>query len=142
MEIEGKIIMDLPLQSGISKAGNQWRKKGWVLETMGTYPRKVYFTVFGDRVDTILFQVGKTYSISVDVESREFNGRWYTDVNCYASREVQGQDYPVGGYTQAPQQPMPPVYGQPQAPAGAAPAASGIADPFGGSGNDTEDLPF
>ena len=60
MEIEGKIILDLGMQSGVSKAGNQWKKKEYVLETFGQYPRKVKFTVFGDRVDTIDIQVGNS----------------------------------------------------------------------------------
>lgn len=109
MEIEGKIILDLGMQSGVSKAGNQWKKKEWVLETFGQYPKKVKFHVFGDRVDTMDIQVGNSYTLSVDVESREFNERWYTDVNCYAARPYQPaapQGYPNGGYQQpyAPQQ--------------------------------------
>ena len=43
MEIEGKIIRDLPLQEGVSRAGNPWKKKEWVLETFGQYPRQVCF---------------------------------------------------------------------------------------------------
>lgn len=145
MEIEGKIIIDLPLQSGTSKAGNLWRKKEWVLETPGNYPRKVKFHVFGDRVDNLNFEVGKNYAVSVDVESREFNGKWYTDLNAYAAREVLPQG--------APQQMGAPTYGaEPQgqfgAPAGYAP---GDAASFGMPGqptftnapvNSEEDLPF
>ena len=52
MEIEGKIIRDLPLQEGVSRAGNPWKKKEWVLETFGQYPRQVCFHFFGDRVDS------------------------------------------------------------------------------------------
>lgn len=88
MEIEGKIILDLPLQEGISKAGKAWKKKEWVLETFGNYPRKVKFHVFGDRVDQMNLAVGNSYALSFDVESREFNGRWYTDVSVYASRPL------------------------------------------------------
>ncbi|MBQ1722305.1 MAG: DUF3127 domain-containing protein, partial [Muribaculaceae bacterium] len=38
MEIEGKIIMKLPLQSGTSKTGNNWSKQEYVLETQEAYP--------------------------------------------------------------------------------------------------------
>lgn len=100
MEIEGKIIRDLPLMEGVSKAGNPWKKKEWVMETLGQYPRTVKFDFFGDRVDSNRLEVGKIYSVSFDLESREFNGRWYTDVRAYASREVNGsQD---NGYNQGP----------------------------------------
>lgn len=165
MEIEGKIILDLGLQSGVSKAGNQWKKKEWVLETFGQYPRKVKFHVFGDRVDTLDIQVGNSYTLSVDLESREFNERWYTDVNCYAARPyqpagVQG-GYPQPGYPQAgyPQQgvyPQQQTYApqQPYAPQAAAPQVA--PQPFGGDAfppaptpgggfdgaDSTDDLPF
>lgn len=86
MEIEGKIIQDLPEEGGVSKAGNNWRKKCWVLETEGQYPKVVKFDFFGDRIDNNKLEIGKKYVISYDLESREYQGRWYTDVRAYASR--------------------------------------------------------
>lgn len=100
MEIEGKIIQELPMQSGTSKAGNPWKKREWVLETFGTYPRKVKFHVFGDRSDTIGIEVGNSYSLSFDLESREFNGRWYTDVSVYQARPMTTDMPGPGGYPQ------------------------------------------
>lgn len=79
MEIEGKIILDLPEEGGTSKAGNLWRKKSWVLETFGQYPRKVKFDLFGDRIDQVRLEAGKSYKVSVDAESHEFNGRCAPD---------------------------------------------------------------
>lgn len=109
MEIQGKIILDLPLQQGVSKAGNPWKKKEWVLETTGTqYPRQVKFDFFGDRADSNPLQVGQEYIISFDLESREFNGRWYTDVRAFASRPVDGS-VPGAGQNFGQQQ-----FGQPQ----------------------------
>lgn len=137
MELEGKIILDLPLQSGTSKAGNPWKKKEWVLETFGNYPKKVKIQAFGDRVDNLRIETGKDYRLGIDIESREFNGRWYTDVSVYSAQElVQQPGYQQPAYGGEPQ----PGYGQPQAPAsfGAAPAPNFTAAP---AGND-EDLPF
>lgn len=157
MEIDGKIILDLGMQSGMSKAGREWKKKEWVLETFGQYPKKVKFHVFGDKADTIGIELGNSYTISVDVESREFNDRWYTDVSCYAARPyVQGQtQYPqqqpyATQQPYAPQQPYgAPGYPQPGMQQPVAP------QPFNGDGfppaptpggfdnNDsTDDLPF
>lgn len=139
MEIEGKIILDLPQEGGTSaRTGNPWKKKGWVLETFGQYPRKVKFDVFGDRVDSLRFEPGKSYRVSVDAESREYNGRWYTDLRAYAMQEMgESNMAPAGGY----QQPAAP---QPAAPADPFSSAAGPvapADPFA-SGNETDDLPF
>ncbi|MBD5358213.1 MAG: DUF3127 domain-containing protein [Bacteroides sp.] len=151
MELSGRIILDIPMQTGTSKMGNPWKKKEWVLETFGAYPRKVKFHIFGDRAETIQFELGKDYTVSFDLESREFNGKWYTDVSVFAAREYvdatsqQPQGYtaapqgmPYGGATPQPafQQPIPqggiPQYGIPQQPT-FSPTPGGMAE---------EDLPF
>jgi len=83
MEIKGKIILALPEQGGTSKAGKPWRKREYVLETQETYPKKVCFNLFGDRIDQYPVAPGDDVTVSYDLESREFNGRWYTDVRAY-----------------------------------------------------------
>lgn len=87
MDIEGRLIIDLGITSGTSKAGNPWKKRECVIETFGQYPRKVKFHIFGDRVDTIRLEQGKDYRLSFDLESREFNGRWYTDVSVFRAQD-------------------------------------------------------
>lgn len=97
MEIKGKIILDLPMQEGISKAGNAWKKKEWVMETIDTpYPRKVKFHLFGDRADNVHLELGKSYTLQCEVESREFNGRWYTDVAGLSATEIGGGNTDFG----------------------------------------------
>ena len=106
MEIKGTIILDLPKVEGISKAGNPWKKKEWVLETVDTqFPRKVMFHFFGDRAETPL-EVGHTYVIQCEPESREFNGRWYTDIRGISATPVDAGfgPAPQAGFSQAQQQ--------------------------------------
>ena len=86
--------MDIPMVEGVSKAGKAWKKKEWVLETPGMYPRRVKIHVFGDRADQLNFEVGKAYKVDFDLESREFNGRWYTDVRGFKV-EKAGAGAPV-----------------------------------------------
>lgn len=133
MEIEGKVILDIGITTGTSKAGNLWKKREIVIETFGNYPRKVKMDIFGDRVDSLNIEVGKSYAISFDLESREWNQRWYTDVRAYASREI-GDPNMSGAPVQA---------GYPTQPAGftAQPQAPIAPDPFAG-GNESDDLPF
>ena len=83
LNISGIVLNILPLQTGKSKAGNQWQKQDFILETGGQYPRKVCICLFGDNVDKFPLQVGQSVTASVDIESREFNGRWYTDVRAW-----------------------------------------------------------
>lgn len=129
MEIEGTITQYLGRQSGVSKAGNEWKKDEYVLETPGTYPRKVKFTIFGDRCENMKCELGKSYVLTCDVESREFNGRWYTDVNVLSVREL---DSSMGGAA--------PVQQPAQSAAAPAPQAP---NPFGAPAEDSsDDLPF
>lgn len=88
MEITGKIILALPEQSGVSKAGNSWKKKEYVLETQETYPKKVHFDLFGDKADKYPLSVGQTVRLSFDIESREYNGRWFTSIRGWQAEPV------------------------------------------------------
>lgn len=88
MEIIGKIIVALPEQTGVSKAGNAWKKKEYVLETQETYPKKVHFDLFGDKADKYPLSVGQTIRLSFDIESREYNGRWFTSIRGWQAEPV------------------------------------------------------
>ncbi|MDE6276955.1 MAG: DUF3127 domain-containing protein [Muribaculaceae bacterium] len=112
MEVKGKIIKAMPEVSGISRSGNAWKKKEYVLETFDTYPRKICFTCFGDKADQIVLSEGQNVTVSFDLESREYNGRWYTEVRAWkAEIEQPGAvaGAPVPPVPQAPAVPNPPV---------------------------------
>ncbi len=83
MEVQGRIIMVSPEVGGTSKAGNEWRKQEYILETQGQYPKKICFSLWGDRIDTFAIEEGEDVTVSIDIESREYNGRWYTEVRAY-----------------------------------------------------------
>lgn len=85
MEVSGKIIQVLPEQSGVSKTtGKDWKMQAYVLETQEQYPRKVHFEVFGeDRIKANPCQMDDIVTVSFDIESREFNGRWYTSIRAW-----------------------------------------------------------
>lgn len=72
----------LPEKSGTSARG-PWRKQEYVLEVPGDYPRKVCFMVWGDRIDEFEIAQGQELTVHFDLESREYNGRWYTDVKAW-----------------------------------------------------------
>ena len=82
MEIKGKIIEILPEKSGQS-ANGEWRKQEYVLETESNYPKKICFMAWGDKIGEFNLKQGDTVEVSVDLESREYNGRWYTDVKAW-----------------------------------------------------------
>ena len=144
MELIGKIIQVLPLQEGVSKAGNAWKKQEDILETLGTqYPRKVCFNLFGDNVDKFPMQVGQDVTVSIDIESREFNGRWYTDVRAWnVLNGVQLAGAPAPGFAAAPAQPAAPAPGFASAPAQPAPQAAPAQPSPAAIPTPADDLPF
>lgn len=84
MEIKGKITQILPLATGEGKNGT-WKKQEYVLEIPnGNYaPKKVCFSIWGDKIDTFAIKENEELTISIDIESREYNSRWYTDVRAW-----------------------------------------------------------
>lgn len=133
MEVSGKVIQILPLQEGIGRNGNPWKVQTAILETQDQYPRKVCFEIFGeDRIKNNPFNVDDVITISFDIESREFNGRWYTSIRAY--RVQQGAvDAAAPAATPA----------APVAPAAVAEAPAANTEPFDATPSDeSTDLPF
>lgn len=88
MQLSAKLVQLLPLQSGTGRNG-QWKKQDMIVETDGQYPKKICVSVWGDKINEDQLKVGNRLKIDFDVESREYNGRWYTDVKAWKI-EVEG----------------------------------------------------
>ncbi len=82
MQISAKLIQILPLQTGTGKNGT-WKKKDIIVETEGQYPKKICISIWGDKIDESLLQLGNLLKIDFDIESREYNGRWFTDIKAW-----------------------------------------------------------
>jgi hypothetical protein len=106
MEISGKIIAVLPLASGQGKNGT-WRSQDYVLETSDQYPKKVCFNLFNDKIDQFPMAIDDVVNVSFDVESREYNGRWYTTIRAWkvdknAGSAVNAASAPVASFDAVP----------------------------------------
>ena len=139
----GKIIQVLPLQSGTSsRTGNSWQVQSYVLETQEQYPRKVCFEIFGeDKIKNNPCNIDDLVTVSFDIESREFNGRWYTSIRAW---RVQQGDMTSAQPAAAAPQPVAPA-AAPAAPqvAPAQPAPAANTQVFDASADDESgDLPF
>lgn len=102
MELKAKVVKTLPMEQGVSKSsGNDWKKATIIVETLGQYPKKVALTNLKKAEEFSTLTIGKEYKFKIDVESREFNGKWYTNVNCYAwDSEGQEQEPPQDDFMQ------------------------------------------
>lgn len=145
MDIVGKIIQVLPLREGTSRAGNPFKVQPYVLETQEQYPRKVCFELFGeDRIKNNPCNMDDVVTVSFDIESREYNGSWFTSIRAWRVQQgnvlAQGQGQP----SQSAQPAAASV--PPAAPAAtnsmANPAVANTAAFDAVSQDETEDLPF
>lgn len=82
MDLSGKVIQILPLQTGEGRNG-VWKKQDYIVETQGQYPKKVCFSVWGDKISQFNIQENEFITIGMDIESREYNSRWYTDIKAW-----------------------------------------------------------
>ena len=82
MNLQGKIVQVRDEQSGVSTNG-AWRKQEYILQTEGQYPKQICFMVWGDKISEFAIKENDTVDVSIDLESREYNGRWYTDVKAW-----------------------------------------------------------
>ena len=140
MELSGKIIQKFPLQSGESKtSGKPWQLQAYLLETQEQYARKVYFEIFGEqRIKDNPCEIDDLVTISFDIESREFNGRWYTSIRAWQIKQgiVDNNAQHAAPASAAPQAAAPAAQPMSQA---AAPNVETF-DPA--AGESTDDLPF
>ena len=111
MEIIGKVVQLGTLTEGNSPRG-PWKKQELIIETLEQFPKKICLICWNERVnDANSFFVGQTIKAQIRIESREFNGKWYTDVTAFRldiDQPVAQQ--PVGQQPQMQQQqPLPPM---------------------------------
>jgi len=84
MDLKGRIFQVMPVTSGTSKAGKDWSKQDFVIETLSQYPKKVALSVWGQqKIDDYDLQIGMEVTVHVELESREYNGKWYTQANAW-----------------------------------------------------------
>ncbi len=90
MEITGKVFRILPLVTGQGRNG-EWRKQEFVLEIeAGQFPKKICLSLWGDKIDQAGLTEGETVKAFFDVESREYNGRWFTEAKAWRIEKGAG----------------------------------------------------
>ena len=134
LELKCKLVEKLQEERGSSARG-PWCKQNFIVETIESYPRRICMNVWGDDKVSELraYNIGETLNISINIESREFNGRWYTDVRAWRIQREQASS--GSGFNGA----------AGSKPAGAPFGGNISSDPFmgaGADGDDEGDLPF
>lgn len=103
LDVTGRIIQKMDVVTGTSARG-EWKKQEFVIETAEQYPKKICLSLWGEKVDALSnFKEGDFIQASLNLESREYNGRWYTEARAWRLQAPQGaQD--GNNFAEAPQQ--------------------------------------
>lgn len=98
MEFEGTVVSVLPVVKGTSARG-EWMKQEVIFDQPGEFNRKVCVGFWGDKAQEAgTLRPGEVVAVSANVESREYNGRWYTEVRAWRmTRKAAGETAPGPG---------------------------------------------
>ena len=107
MEFEGVVYKIMPVTRGTSARG-EWQRQDVVFDYNdgGQFSRKICVTFFNKESDVAKLREGETFLVSVNIESREYNGRWYTDIRAWRIQPKQAE-------SAAPMPDMPPIPEEP-----------------------------
>lgn len=96
LEIEGTLVKVLPEKSGEGKNG-RWLKQDFIMETNDKFPKQVCISLWNDKAkDLEQFNEGDAIKAGINIESREFREKWYTDVKAWRLEAAGGASAPSG----------------------------------------------
>ena len=90
-----------------SQTGSTWKKQEFVMETLESYPKKIHFSIWGDRIETSNISKDDLIEAKVNIESREYNERWYTSIRAWSVKKIGTAEPEQSNTDQAPS-PLPP----------------------------------
>jgi hypothetical protein len=89
LTISGLINRVLSVEQGIGLSGKPWRSQVFVITTIGDYPKTIAVTLRSDNIEkyAALLRIGSGIVCDIDIESHEWQQRWYTDVTAWRIRQ-------------------------------------------------------
>ena len=91
MEVTGILTMNVGEREGVSQQNGQpWKVAEYLLVIPGQYERKIVFEVRDGLVGRIArfdSLIGKTVTVSFDVNARQYEGRWYNKIEAWGVME-------------------------------------------------------
>ena len=84
MEIQGKVLQVLPEERFNGRNGELVRNSFVIEVANGNYPKRLKFDVLKLELwQRMHVEVGTNVQVMFDIESREWNGKWFTSLNCW-----------------------------------------------------------
>ena len=96
LKIKGTVKEILQVEKGVSKAGKEWQKQNFVIDTGGKYNPEICFQLFGDEKIGMLrnFGEGQEVEVSFNVSSREYNGRYFHNLDAWMVKPASEETAP------------------------------------------------
>lgn len=85
MEIKGKILQIFE----VKQINDKFSIQEFLIETSGEYPKKIMLQA-NEKIRPYIMRMGAgaSGSFKFDCESKEFNGKWFTNIKCFAVNEA------------------------------------------------------
>ena len=96
LKIEGQLTKILPIEKGTSKAGKEWQKQSFVIDTGAQYNPEICFQLFGEEKIQMLekHKEGNTIEVLFNISSREYNGRYFHNLDAWAVNDLSKKQPP------------------------------------------------
>ena len=103
IRLTGQITQIFAPVAGVSSSGKEWCKQEYVMRMyVNGFSRHVCFTVFGkERIEQFNISIGDTLSVSLNVDAREFKGKWYNSIECWRVERIGYNNTPATAATSA-----------------------------------------
>lgn len=102
LEIKGKLLQKLDVVTGEGRNG-KWEKQEFIVETDDQYPKKVCISVWGEKLSMLeKIAEGDQVTVAINIESREYNSRWYTDVRAWRIERNADEGTPLSPQDEPP----------------------------------------
>ena len=90
LTLRGKLSRKLSVESGTSKAGKEWQKQSFLVDTGSQYNPEVCFQLFGEEKIQMLshHNEGDQIEVSFNLSSREYNGRYFHNVDAWRIENI------------------------------------------------------
>ena len=83
MKIKARIKKIMEVEKGTSKSGHEWKRQDFLVNQFTPFKDELCCSIFNDNIGLMANRKeGETVELELTIKSREWNGKYFTNVNC------------------------------------------------------------
>ena len=95
-QLQARFVKIIDTKEGTSKSGDPYKFMTILVTTDGHYPKNVVLQCGTKAIPYVeKLSEGQLATFDYDIESREYNGKWYTSANVFKVTAQGGTDQPA-----------------------------------------------